>query len=241
VSKNFKPIFSYNDDLNKNAYLNWRMLRWDRRQNLNAIAHGYYDAAISLAQSCVDDNCDKKADELIFPILFNMDHSIELYLKSIMWSAHWLNDDYENSFKRTHDLQDLYQKTKEAIHSLGKEDEDNFIDKTDNLSQYICELYSLLHPAEQGQQKDNLDLFRYPMSRDQKPYFYAENSNENVTIDLENFIVRFQEIGKTLNCLADYYDELVDKKIEVEADTRQLEDEYQAELEAELYFWGYEF
>ena len=79
------------------------------------------------------------------------------------------------------------------------------------------------------------------MSWDQKPYFYAENSNENVTIDLENFIVRFQEIGKTLNCLADYYDELVDKKIEVEADTRQLEDEYQAEMEAELYFLGYKF
>ena len=35
-----------------------------------------------LAQDCLQDNGDKKADIVVFPMLFSANHAIELYLKS---------------------------------------------------------------------------------------------------------------------------------------------------------------
>lgn len=61
------------------------------------------DAALSLADKCLADNTDKKADELIFPILFNADQSIELYLKAIIWELNRL-EEKDDDFPTGHDL-----------------------------------------------------------------------------------------------------------------------------------------
>lgn len=85
-----KKIFSYNVDTNKTAYMNWRTRQHEPIQSMNVIAYGYFQSAILLAEECIKDNYDKKADVLIFPMLFSVNHAIELYEKSICWSLNIL-------------------------------------------------------------------------------------------------------------------------------------------------------
>ena len=54
-----KKIFSYNPDIEKNAYLNWMTNKTHPRYNFIVLAEGYFKAAISLAENCLNDNIDK--------------------------------------------------------------------------------------------------------------------------------------------------------------------------------------
>ncbi|MGE1164457.1 hypothetical protein ACQJ0Y_14410 [Peribacillus simplex] len=85
-------VFSYNADIEKNAYLNWRTSKHDHIHNMIVLADGFMSAATLLAKQVLLDNVDKKADSLIFPILFNANHGIEVYLKAISWSLNILNN-----------------------------------------------------------------------------------------------------------------------------------------------------
>ena len=75
-----EKIFSYNVDIDKTAYMNWRTRPHQPIHDMMIIADGYMKAAIMLAQDCLQDNMDKKADIVVFPILFSANHAIELYL-----------------------------------------------------------------------------------------------------------------------------------------------------------------
>ena len=74
-----KSVFSYNSDINKNAILNWRTDKQKYIQNLNILADGYLEGASILLKDCIDDNALNRADVLIFPIIFSINHGIELY------------------------------------------------------------------------------------------------------------------------------------------------------------------
>lgn len=76
--KTIKPIFSKNEDFRKIAFLNWRMDSSDIRSLLN-LADGYFVSGLELTKQCLDDNSHNRADILIFPILTNINHGIELY------------------------------------------------------------------------------------------------------------------------------------------------------------------
>ena len=64
-----EKIFSYNVDIDKTAYMNWRTRPHQPIHDMMIIADGYMKAAIMLAQDCLQDNMDKKADIVVFPIL----------------------------------------------------------------------------------------------------------------------------------------------------------------------------
>ena len=87
-----KAIFSYNIDTNKNAYLNWRTDKHSHINNMITVAKGYMKSSILLTEQILADNWSKKADIIIFPILFNANHAIELYLKAITWTLNILLD-----------------------------------------------------------------------------------------------------------------------------------------------------
>ena len=82
-----EKIFSYNVDIDKTAYMNWRTRQHQPIHDMIIIADGYMKAAIMLAQDCLQDNMDKKADIVVFPMLFSANHRSlpEIYSKQLAW------------------------------------------------------------------------------------------------------------------------------------------------------------
>ncbi|MDR4925950.1 hypothetical protein [Peribacillus simplex] len=123
-----KNVFSYNADIEKNAYLNWRTNRNDHIHNMIVLADGFMSAATLLAKQVlldnVDkiDNVDKKTDSLIFPILFNANHGIEVYLKAISWSLNILNNTGER-FDPYHKLNKLLEKNISLVNTFENDSE----------------------------------------------------------------------------------------------------------------------
>lgn len=79
---------------------------------------------------------------LIYPILFNINHGIEIYLKVICWSLNILTK-INKKFEPTHDLMDLLEDTKELVNKF--EESMNKIDTFNSwikpLGKYLKELY----------------------------------------------------------------------------------------------------
>lgn len=200
-----KEVFSYNPDISKTAYMNWRIDRYNNIKNMITIADGYMEASLLLAEQALRDNLDKKADILIFPILFNANHSIELYLKSINWSLNiLLNNGKKN--EGSHDIKQIFSNVRSRVCEFEKEKErrEDFKYLTISLERYIDELYSEIEKSESKTDKDNMDFSRYPFSKGYINHFYIEEF-ENVAVDLENFMVRFEEIGRNLDSIAKHY------------------------------------
>ena len=55
-----KKIFDYNVNINKTAYMNWRTDSTSPIMNMNIIASAYFDSALTLLNSCLEANYDKK-------------------------------------------------------------------------------------------------------------------------------------------------------------------------------------
>ena len=84
MGKNLDTIFQYNEDVDKTAFLNWRTgFACTSRRQFVIIGEAFFSTAYNLTQQCILDNHDKKADSWIFPIMFNVVHGIEVYLKAI--------------------------------------------------------------------------------------------------------------------------------------------------------------
>lgn len=205
-----KDVFSYNADINKNAYMNWRTERHNPIGSMNAIADGYFQSALLLAKECLRNNYDKKADAVIFPMLFSVNHGIELYIKSICWSLNILLG-YKKKYKENHNIKGLWDAVKQKVKEFGfgyDHPEESFKKMTTTLELYIEELATKIMKDNKDTAYYNIDFSRYPMNNQDDYHFYMK-TYENVVIDLENFVKVFTEIGDNLNCLAGYYYELV--------------------------------
>lgn len=196
-----KYLFSENEDISKSAFLNWRLSVNEDIQNFIVLADGYLSSAIQLIDLCLVNISDVKADKLIFPILHNANHGIELYFKAIIWSINQINKNDEK-FKEIHELDKLFENTIETI----KANKDlrfleNFKENASCLSNYINELYSTLRVANVH---GNMFFSRYPISKTDKKtkshikQFYTEKVN-NIVIDLENFKEILEEIYSFLD------------------------------------------
>ncbi|UNK19359.1 hypothetical protein MNQ98_04815 [Paenibacillus sp. N3/727] len=219
-----KDIFSYNADINKNAYMNWRTRRFDHIHNMHVIAEGFMNSAISLAETCLKDNHDKKADMLIFPILFNLNHGIEVYLKVICWNLNQLLNKTE-TFESSHNLKNLIAETKKLTVEF-----DNITEALQwsfQLEKYIDELYTKIETVkDNGKKVYDITFTRYSLTRDLEPQFYITEFN-NIVIDLENFVQFFNDVYKDLDNMSSYLLALLDQRNELKA---EFEAEYQSNL-----------
>ncbi len=199
-----KDIFSYNSDLSRNAYLNWRTDKHDQEHNLFVLASAYGDGAISLINDILEDNRDKKADALIMPILYCIDQSIEVYLKAIIRRIEMITGDVLSNFK-SHDIKELYK----ALNGYIKKKEVKTAGLQKQLlplSAFIDELYSKIQSSDEtGKESLGIDFARYPIKVDGTPHFYI-TAEENVVIDVENLGERFVEIQDCLEALYLMYD-----------------------------------
>jgi len=153
-----KKVFSRNEDYRKIAFVNWRISTTDQIVNLLNLADGFLLSSSELLKVCLHNNADKKADIVIFPILFNLNHGIELYLKSLNWILNKLLD-YNRDIEGSHNILQLYN----MIHSKFKKYQGNiksrdFILATKDLKIYIDELYEKIEATELNSKMDFLDI-----------------------------------------------------------------------------------
>ncbi len=188
-------IFEGNKDYNKSAFLNWRLGKEEAIVNLMNIGEGFLGSALSLADLCLANNDDKKADILIFPILHNLNHGIELYLKAMSWTLNLLNGN-NIKFEETHDIMQLYSMVKAKIKKLkGKEYLKTFDASNANLAEYLDELYAKISTVG-GRSK--MDFSRYPLTTAGDNHFYL-NTSDNVEVNLEYLKSSIEKIKDSLD------------------------------------------
>ena len=170
---------------------------------------GFEEAAKQMIESILADNSLKQADILIFPIMYAVDQSIELYLKAIIYNLEELETGAPNNYT-THDIRSLFT----TMMSLIKKQEQ----KTKGLKAYVAplkeyieELYSYIADSK-GKMK--MDFARYPFDTDRNPHFYV-CTMENVVVDVENFLNRYSEIMSCLEGLCCMYAANLEAKNEV--------------------------
>jgi hypothetical protein len=182
-----KEIFSNNINISKNAYLNWRTNRYSQIYNMILIAKGFMMSSVMLAEQALNDNRDKKADIIIFPIIFNANHAIELYLKAITWALNILLEK-DGRIEGKHDIKQIFYVVRSRVNELEKnpEDKKQFDNLTINLREYIEELFKKIENESKWKYKDNMDFSKYPLNEKYVNHFYIDEF-DNVVIDLENF------------------------------------------------------
>ncbi|TFJ73083.1 hypothetical protein [Carnobacterium maltaromaticum] len=184
-------IFIPNYDSKKAAFLNWRTESYDIVIQMLSISEGYIQAAKILTRSCLENNNDMKADTLIFPIVLDIVHSIEVLLKSLNIFSRDLMFflEYNNREKiKVHGGHDILQLYNQLIPELNKLKEEltNRKESTDSLDTIIKFVKSLLPLITDiiNQTKD-MSAFRYPLSdKKGESQFYNTGSHKNIQIDL---------------------------------------------------------
>lgn len=214
-----KEIFSYNVDIAKNAYLNWQMQPKNTAYNLEIMAENFCKAADVLIDTILLDNSNKIGDSLIFPILYSIDHSIELYLKAIIREIELLTKGEPSNYS-THDIDSLFNNMMAQI--KHKEIKTKGLTKNfESLKKYIDELYRYISPNDATSKPPKIDFARYPIDTSGNAHFYIQakivsNANDthdtNVVVDIENLKKRYEEIKCSLAGIFNMYQaELEDK------------------------------
>lgn len=201
-----KNIFVRNVDIDKTAYMNWRFDIDKPMENFIALAEGYIIAADCMIDSCIKNNSGKKADILIFPILFSINHAIELYLKSIIWIINEIAET-DKKIEGGHDIKQIYESAYKKIREVDgikieKGFEKIFHKETEFLRDYINELYQKIRTCDL-KKTAKLDFSRYPIDNMYKSQFYIE-TNKNEFIDLDSCKEIFSKISSSLSYISGY-------------------------------------
>jgi hypothetical protein len=195
-----KPIFSRNEDIDKITFLNWRISKGDHILNLVNIADGFLLSAIELTKHAIENNQDKRADILIFPIFTNANHGIELYLKALNWMLNKLTNS-GRQIEGKHNLKQIFQTLKCKFKEYGGSISfQHFKEATVELESYINELFDKIQATPQN---DKMDFSRYSLDNDYVDHFYVLEFG-TVDIDLENLLSRFEVIKHQLDHLSEY-------------------------------------
>lgn len=200
MAKSTKPVFSGNEDIDKTAFLNWRTKKGSEILNLLNLADGFMLAAVQLAKAALADNEQKTADITIFPLLMNANHGIELYLKAMTWILNILSGNH-NRIEGSHNIKQIYDTLRSKMKQYnGNLKLSEFDTSTEGLKNYLGEMTTKIKPTGK---KDKMDFSRYPFDNDYNEHFYVTEMG-NVEIDLENFILRFEDIHHNLEQLTDF-------------------------------------
>ena len=200
--------------------MNWRTNQFNHIHNMHVIAEGFMNSAITLAQTCLKDNRDKKADMLIFPILFNLNHGIEVYLKAMCWNLNQLLNKAK-TFEPAHNLKNLIKKKKKLIVEFDNRTE--ALQWSLQLEKYIDELYTKIETVkDNGKKVYDITFARYSLTRDLEPQFYITEFN-NVVIDLENFVQFFNDVYRDLDNMSSYLLDILEQRSELKA---EMESDY---------------
>ncbi len=178
--KSMPSFFEYNCDINKNAYLNWRSgFLYSQRNQFTEIGEAYFDTSYNLLLQCLDDNNDKKADLWIFPIMFNIVHGIEVYLKAINVSCNITLGKEDAKIEGNHNIKQLCEKAlrllEEYKNRFNNQESINMFSSIRVIKNYIDNIY---------EKTDDMTFARYPVDKKKNSHFYL-NTHDNVVINME--------------------------------------------------------
>ena len=173
-------IFQYNQNVEKTAYLNWRSNKYtNQRRQLVVMGDNFFSSAYNLLQQCINDNGDKKADSWIFPIMFNIVHGIEIYLKAINVILNIVLNEQNQVIQGGHDIKQLCQTSKSLILKYKNRN------KNETTDQMWTAIKVIENFIENIYEKTNDMIFaRYPMDKNKNGHFYIQTLDNSV-IDME--------------------------------------------------------
>jgi hypothetical protein len=197
--------FDSSENIQTTAYLNWRFdFNRDLENKFFDMAKGYLESSIALTEQCLANNRDKKADTWIFPILFNVVHGIEVYLKGFnsLYRIHMdlqnYDDPRDSKIEGKHDIRQLCQI---AVKLLRDTRNDELLDEVLFVQRFIDILY---------QNTEDMTFARYPITTKKENQFYIE-AEGNVTIDLHVLRQWVLRIAHILDNVTGYIDYQVDQ------------------------------
>lgn len=215
---NEKSIFSQGN-VEKTSYMNWRTDCYNNNHNYTVLGDGFSQAATILMDKILEDNRDKKGDVLIFPILYDIDQAIEVYIKA---TINVLNELLGNQPENmtSHDIKQLLSQMKSRVKKVENSTE-GLQNHLKPLSSYIEELYGRIDYAEEGMRNTvHIDFARYPVTTIGTQHFYVKNL-ENEVVDIENLRERFTEAMDCLKDLYFMYSDMLDNLKEMDAEVRR--------------------
>lgn len=209
MGKKLDTIFQYNSDIDKTAYLNWRtgFARTSRRQFV-VIGEAFFSTAYNLIQQCLLDNSDKKADPWIFPIMFDIVHGIEVYLKAINAALSVVLNKERGVAEGGHDLKALCGAARNLIIEYKNQHKNTTTEQMFQaikiVDKFIVNIY---------QKTDDMTFARYPLAKNKQGHFYIDTF-ENEVIDLEILLEQIVYVYKML----DFIYEMPELDLEIRAE-----------------------
>lgn len=212
MGKHLDTIFQYNADIDKTAYLNWRtgFAHTSRRQFV-VMGEAFFSTAYNLIQQCIFDNNDKKADSWIFPIMFDIVHGIEVYLKAINAALSVVLNKNRGVAEGGHDLKALCGTARNLIIEYKTQYKnittEQMFQGIKIVEKFIANIYD---------KTDDMTFARYPLARDKQGHFYIDTF-ENEVIDLEILQEQIVYVYKML----DFIYEMPELDLEIRAEAME--------------------
>ena len=158
------------------AYLNWRTSYGGKGYKFKEIAEGYFVSSILLLSESIKNHTERLGDATIFPIIFNVLHGIELYLKGMLFIISDYCDNKGYSFTANvwgHSIKDLLSEVKNQAMSLG-------------LDSITCKDISILEDFfnQMFKYSDDVTFARYPYDARNAEHFYI-NMGTNIILDMQ--------------------------------------------------------
>lgn len=197
-AKKLESIFQYNTDINHTAYLNWRVEPHDsNRRQFVVMGEAFFDTAYNLIQQCLRDNTDKKADSWIFPILFDIVHGTEVYLKAINAAFSVVLNKQRGITEGGHDLKALCATARKMIIEY----------KTANNTSTAAQMLTAINYVQKFieniyEKTDDMTFARYPLDKGKNGHFYIQTL-ENEVIDLELLSEQIKYLYRMLEFIYD--------------------------------------
>lgn len=213
MGKNLDTIFQYNADIDKTAFLNWRtgFAHTSRRQFV-ILGEAFFSTAYNLIQQCLLNNRDKKADSWIFPIMFNVVHGIEVYLKAINAALSLVLNKERSITEGGHDLKALYGAARNLIIEYKTS---NKCATTEEMFQGIKVVGKFIENIYK--KTDDMTFARYPLAKDKQGQFYIDTF-KNEVIDLELLAEQIVYVYKMLDFIYEMPELDLDIRAEAMAD-----------------------
>lgn len=161
------------------AYMSWRMREGKEAVKYQEQGEGYFVSAIILLEQCLAENRDRKGDAVIFPVLFNAEQGVELYIKAFfkLLGEHGIL--YQGRL-RTHDIKTLFanwmtllSQSDAAVRQIAEKD-------IETIRSFITHLF---------EKTEDVTFARFPYDTHDVKHFYVD-ANSNIIVDM-NILIKW--------------------------------------------------